>query len=197
MYGDGVKADTPKNPNNHSLLARITASGLADAVFSALEAGRPIREVADLCNRHGIDTSPAAVHSLKRQHLHHWSARRILDDASKEGIAEPTLPATVRRILLTRIGRAAVDAHTIENLRVVVPMFSDWVRSNVAELAEERQNRDSVRRMCLRIEDLFADEAKLQAVRAAREEVANEGIERRLEAIRAAMWPDIDFDAAA
>jgi hypothetical protein len=183
-----METDKPEKPNAHSLLARVTASGLADAVFSALEAGRPIREVAELCKSRGVDTSPAAVHSLKRAHLHHWSARRIVEEAAKEGIVEPTIPATVRRVLLTRIGRLALDTHTLEGLRVVVPLFSDWTRSNVAEMAEARASRDSLRRFALRLEDLLADEQKLRELREAREKVAGEGVEKRVEAIIRTLW---------
>jgi hypothetical protein len=67
----------------------------------------------------------------------------------------------------------------------------------VAELAEQRAERDSVRRLCLRIDDLLEDESKLAAVRAARDEAAGEGLEKRLLAIRVAMWPDLPLDAAA
>jgi hypothetical protein len=111
-----------------------------------------------------------------------------VEEAAKEGIVEPTIPATVRRVLLTRIGRLALDTHTLEGLRVVVPLFSDWTRSNVAEMAEARASRDSLRRFALRLEDLLADEQKLRELREAREKVAGEGVEKRVEAIIRTLW---------
>ena len=193
----GMETDTAGKPNSHSLLARITATGIAEAVFGALEAGQTLRSVAKLCTDRGVDASVAAVHDLKRRHLVHWSTRRIAAEAEREGITERTTHETVRAILLARIGKLALDAHAVEDLRVVCPLFEGWTRGRVAELAEQRAERDSVRRLCLRIDDLLEDENKLAAVRAARNEAASGGVENRLLAIRAAIWPDLPMDAAA
>jgi len=192
-----MESDIGQKPNSHSLLARVTAAGIADAVFGSLEAGQTLRAVAKLCTDRGVDASVAAVHDLKRRHLVHWSTKRISAEAEREGITERTTHETVRAILLARIGKLALDAHAVEDLRVVCPLFEGWTRGRVAELAEQRAERDSVRRLCLRIDDLLEDESKLAAVRKARDEAAGEGLEKRLLAIRQAMWPDLPMDEAA
>jgi hypothetical protein len=185
-----METDTAKKPNHGSLLARLKAAGVVDAVFSMLEAGEPLRAVESHLERLGIETSVASIHFLKAKHLHLWQAERIRLDAAREGIVEKTLPETVRQILLSRIGRVAVDAGGVDQLRVVVPLFSDWCRSSIAERAENRAERDSVRKTALRIEELLADADRLQAVRDAREAVASDGLEARLGAIVKTLWGD-------
>lgn len=45
---EAQKPDRPKNPNRHSLLARLRAVGIEDAVMAALEAGQTLRAVHDI-----------------------------------------------------------------------------------------------------------------------------------------------------
>ncbi len=187
-----AKPDHPENPqgNAGSLLSRITAAGIVDGVMSRLEAGDSLASIVESCARHGITTSPPAVWSMKRRHLSEWQSARVMEDAEKEGLTGPDLLATVQNVLLSRLGRFAVACQTLEQLRLLIPLHSDVVRATVAQKAENRQERDSIRRFAMRVDDLLADDDKLAAVRAARAGAAVHGTEARLKAIVQTMWGD-------
>jgi len=155
------------NPRSHSLHARLEAAGLLDGILARLEAGEAATAIAAFLGTKGIETSSASIYQFRHRFLHEWQERKVMEDALKEGIHEKTLPETVRAILLAKIGRHAVAASTFDMVRQVNTTFSEWIRASVADRGEDRQERDSIRKFCLRIEDLLADESKLAALRKA------------------------------
>jgi hypothetical protein len=171
-----------------SLKARLDAAGIADAVFQSLEDGEPLRVAVDICARAGIATSPGSVLAMKRRYLGDWQAQRVAADAAREGISGENLADVVRHLLLARIGRFVHACSSLDDLKTVGQAFHDWTKGAIAERAENRAERESQRKLAMRIDALFADEAKLAAVRTAREDACHLGVDARIEAITRAVW---------
>jgi hypothetical protein len=176
--------------NAGSLKSRIDAAGITDGVFASLEAGEPLRVTVEICAKAGIPTSAGSMLAMRRRHLADWQAQRLAREAEAEGISAGDLRETVQGILLARIGRFAHSCTTLESLRTVGQAFADWTRASVAERAEARAERDSLRKLAMKIDDLLADEERLAAVKRARDAVTHRGTEARLEAISVALWGD-------
>jgi hypothetical protein len=171
-----------------SLKARLDQAGIADAVFQSLEDGEPLRVAVGICSRAGIATSPGSVLAMKRRYLCDWQAQRLAADAASEGISGENLADVVRNLLLARIGRFVHACSSLDDLKTVGQAFHDWTKGAIAERAENRAERESQRKLALRIDALFADEAKLAAVRTARQDACHLGVEARIEAITRAVW---------
>ncbi len=180
-------AESPK-PYANSLRSRIDAAGIADGVFTLLEQGGTLQSARDLCARHGIETSLASVHGLKRGYLSAWQSAKVMAEAERENLPAQDLQEAVRLMLLSRIGRAVTDVSGLDQLKTVVSVFSDWNRASVAERAEARQERESLRRFAAKVDDLLGDPEILESVRAARNAAAEGGLEARLAAISSALW---------
>ena len=190
---DTTETATPPPPRQAargSLKARLEAAGITDAIFVQLEEGASLRAIVEACGRAGIETSIGSVHALKARYLAAWQSERVMASAAAEGIDAADLPDAVRAILISRIGRFAVNTHSLEELRVINDTFSGWVRAAVADRADKRAEKDLVRKMAERVEDLLENEDLLRRVREAREAVKDEGIAERVKAISAALWGD-------
>jgi hypothetical protein len=174
-----------------SLRARLEAAGIADAIFAQLEEGASLRAIVDACGRAGIDTSIGSVHALKARYLAAWQSERVMASAAAEGIDAADLPDAVRAILISRIGRFAVNTHSLEELRVINDTFAAWVRAAVADRADKRAEKDLVRKMAERVEDLLENEDLLRRVREARDAASNEGIAAKVRAITLQLWGEI------
>lgn len=181
----------PRQAARGSLKARLDAAGIADAIFVQLEEGASLRAIVDACGRVGIETSVGSVHALKARYLAAWQSEKVMQSAAAEGIDAGDLPETVRAILISRIGRFAVNTHSLEELRVINDTFAAWVRAAVADRADKRAEKDLVRKMAERVEDLLANEDLLRRVREARDAASNEGIAAKVKAITLQLWGEI------
>jgi hypothetical protein len=193
---EAQKPDRPKNPNRHSLLARLRAVGIEDAVMAALEAGQTLRAVHDIITARGIDTTLPAIHDLKTRHLAAWVSRRVMADARQEGVDAETLPEAVRLLLLAKVGRVAVEATGADQIKTAVAVWAEWMRAAVADRADARAEWESRRKVAMKIEELLANEDKLAAVRDAHATAAAYGTEARLKAIVLSLWGNFGEEAA-
>lgn len=179
-----------------SLYARLKAVGALDGAMVLLEEARPLKAIVELAAKHGIHASISSAHSMKRAHLHQWQAEKIRTAAAAEGINERYLPAVVREVLLARIGRSAMDAANLDQLKTVTGVFADWSRVSIAERAEERAAVNDQRKLisdltkaASRVYDLIGNEAEVERLRTAVN--AESGVEAQVNAILFHLWGDL------
>jgi hypothetical protein len=176
-----------------SLYARLQAVGALDGVMALLEEARPLKAIVELAATYGVHASISSAHSLKRNHLHRWQAEKIRAAAAADGIHEKFLPAVVREMLLAKIGRTAMDAASLEQLKTVTGIFADWSRVSIAERAEERAAANDQRKLisdltkaASRVYDLLANEDEVKRLREVVD--ANEGVAAQVDAIMHHLW---------
>ena len=179
-----------------SLYARLRAVGALDGVMALLEEARPLRAIVELAATYGVHASISSAHSLKRAHLHRWQAEKIRTAAAAEGINERHLPAVVREVLLSKIGRSAMDATSLDQLKTVTGIFADWSRVAIAERAENRAAVNDQRRLIAdltkaagRVHDLISNEDEVKRLRAVVD--AESGVEAQINAICRHLWGDL------
>ncbi len=184
-----------------SLYARLRAVGALDGVMALLEEARPLKAIVELAATYGIHASISSAHSLKRAHLHRWQAEKIRTAAAADGIHEKFLPAVVREVLLSKIGRSAMDATSLDQLKTVTGIFADWSRVAIAERAEDRAAVNDRRKLIAdmtkaagRVHDLISNEAEVERLKA----VVNEesGVEAQVKAITRHLWGDLFSEEA-
>lgn len=184
-----------------SLYARLRAVGALDGVMALLEEARPLKAIVELAGTYGVHASISSAHSLKRAHLHRWQAEKIRTAAAAEGIHERHLPAVVREVLLSKIGRTAMDATSLDQLKTVTGVFADWSRVAIAERAEDRAAVNDRRKLIAdmtkaagRVHDLISNEAEVERLKA----VVNEesGVEAQVKAIIRHLWGDLFSEEA-
>jgi len=183
-----------------SLYARLRAVGALDGVMALLEEARPLRAVVELAGTYGVHASISSAHSLKRAHLHRWQAEKIRTAAAAEGIHEKFLPAVVREVLLSKIGRTAMDATSLDQLKTVTGVFAEWSRVAIAERAEDRAAVNDQRRLIAdltkaagRVRDLISNEDEVERLRA----VVNDekSVEKQINAIIDHLWGPLFSEA--
>jgi len=184
-----------------SLYARLRAVGALDGVMALLEEARPLKAIVELAGTYGVHASISSAHSLKRAHLHRWQAEKIRTAAAAEGIHVRYLPAVVREVLLSKIGRSAMDATSLDQLKTVTGVFADWSRVAIAERAEDRAAVNDRRKLIAdmtkaagRVHDLISNEAEVERLKA----VVNEesGVEAQVKAIIRHLWGDLFSEEA-
>jgi hypothetical protein len=205
MNDQPVNAESDSAQNHKgshgSLYARLRAVGALDGVMALLEEARPLKAIVELAGTYGVHASISSAHSLKRAHLHRWQAEKIRTAAAAEGIHERHLPAVVREVLLSKIGRSAMDATSLDQLKTVTGIFADWSRVAIAERAEDRAAVNDRRKLIAdmtkaagRVHDLISNEAEVERLKA----VVNEesGVEAQVRAIIRHLWGDLFSEEA-
>jgi hypothetical protein len=184
-----------------SLYGRLRAVGALDGVMALLEEARPLKAIVELAATYGIHASISSAHSLKRAHLHRWQAEKIRTAAAAEGIHERHLPAVVREVLLSKIGRTAMDATSLDQLKTVTGVFAEWSRVAIAERAEDRAAVNDQRKLisdltkaASRVHDLLGNEDEVKRLRAVVD--AEKGVTEQVNALMHALWGDL-FSGAA
>ena len=205
-----TEMDTPENATpppprqaaRGSLKARLDAAGITDAIFVQLEEGASLRAIVDACGRAGIETSIGSVHALKARYLAAWQSERVMASAAAEGIDAKDLPEAVRGILLSRIGRFAVSAHSLDEVRILTSVMGDWTRASIQERAEKRAAVNDQRKLisdltkaASRVHDLLGNEDEVKRLRAVVD--ASEGVAAQVDAIIHHLWGDLFSGAAA
>lgn len=200
VSGESDSAQNHK-ASHGSLYARLRAVGALDGVMALLEEARPLKAIVELAATYGVHASISSAHSLKRAHLHRWQAEKIRTAAAAEGIHERYLPAVVREVLLSKIGRSAMDATSLDQLKTVTGVFADWSRVAIAERAEDRAAVNDRRKLIAdmtkaagRVHDLISNEAEVERLKA----VVNEesGVEAQVNAIIRHLWGDLFSEEA-
>jgi hypothetical protein len=165
-----------------------------------LEEARPLKAIVELAAKHGIHASISSAHSMKRAHLHQWQAEKVRAAAAAEGIHEKFLPAVVREVLLAKIGRSAMDAANLDQLKTVTGVFADWSRVSIAERAEERAAVNDQRKLisdltkaASRVHDLLGNEDEVKRLRA----VVNDekSVEKQINTIIDHLWGPLFSEA--
>jgi hypothetical protein len=184
------------NGTHGSLYARLRAAGALDGAMVLLEEARPLKAIVELAAKHGIHASISSAHNLKRTHLHQWQAEKVRTAAAAEGIHERYLPAVVREVLLAKIGRNAMDAANLDQLKTVTGIFADWSRVSIAERAEERAAVNDQRKLisdltkaASRVYDLLGNDDEVRRLREVVD--AEKGVSRQVNAIIHALWGDL------
>jgi hypothetical protein len=193
--------DEPDSAQTHngthgSLYARLRAVGALDGAMVLLEEARPLKAIVELAGSYGVHASISSVHNLKRTHLHQWQAEKVRTAAAAEGIHEKFLPAVVREVLLAKIGRNAMDAANLDQLKTVTAVFTDWSRNAIAERAEDRAAVNDQRKLisdltkaASRVYDLLGNDDEVRRLRAAVD--AEKSVSAQVNAIIHALWGDL------